>query len=40
MYKCIVTDLLMAIAREIHEHMNKIGNTLPGKILKKVSRFL
>jgi len=37
LYNCKVTDILMAIAQEIHEHMKNIGNTLPEKILKDVA---
>lgn len=37
LYNCKVTDLLMAIAEEIHEHMKTIGNTLSEKILKDVA---
>ncbi len=34
---CTVTDILMAIAKETHEHMEAAGYPLPGKILRDVA---
>lgn len=37
LFNCKVTDVLMAIAKEIYDHMNAVGFPLPGKVLRDVA---